>query len=38
MKSKGVDEVVENKSYDFEVCRCGPGGIVYEQFGSGPSL
>lgn len=33
-KSKNVDEVVENKSYDLKSANAGPGGIVYEQFGS----
>ncbi len=33
-KSKQVQQVVENKSFDFKSASAGPGGIVYEQFGS----
>jgi tricorn protease len=32
--SKGVAEVVPNKSYDLKTVQAGPGGLVYEQFGS----
>jgi tricorn protease len=33
-KSKQVEQVVENKSFDLKSASAGPGGIVYEQFGS----
>ena len=33
-KSKRVEQVVENKSYDLKSASAGPSGIVYEQFGS----
>jgi tricorn protease len=33
-QSKQVEQVVENKSYDLKSASAGPGGIVYEQFGS----
>ncbi len=32
--SKQVSSVVENKSYDLKSVQAGPGGLVYEQFGS----
>lgn len=32
--SKQVRPVVENKSYDLKSFQAGPGGLVYEQFGS----
>jgi tricorn protease len=32
--SKAVSEVVANKSYDLKTMQAGPGGLVYEQFGS----
>ncbi len=33
-KSKQVEQAVENKSFDLKSASVGPGGIVYEQFGS----
>ena len=33
-KSKQVEQAVENKSFDLKSANTGPGGIVYEQFGS----
>ena len=33
-KSKQVEQVVENKSFDLKSASAGPAGIVYEQFGS----
>jgi tricorn protease len=33
-KSRQVKQVIENKGYDFKSASAGPGGIVYEQFGS----
>ena len=33
-KSKQVEQVVENKGFDLKSASAGPGGIVYEQFGS----
>lgn len=33
-KSKQVSQVVDNKSYDLKSVQGGPGGLVYEQFGS----
>jgi tricorn protease len=33
-KSKQVAQAVENKSFDLKSADAGPGGIVYEQFGS----
>jgi tricorn protease len=33
-KSKQVEQAVENKSFDLKSASAGPGGIVYEQFGS----
>ena len=33
-QSKQVEQVVENKSFDLKSAGAGPGGIVYEQFGS----
>ena len=33
-KSKQVEQVVENKSFDLKSASAGPGGVVYEQFGS----
>ncbi len=32
--SKSVDQVVPNKSFDLKTFQAGPGGLVYEQFGS----
>jgi tricorn protease len=32
--SKEVMQVVPNKSYDLKSVQAGPGGLVYEQFGS----
>ncbi len=32
--SKAVTEVVANKGYDLKTVQAGPGGLVYEQFGS----
>ena len=32
--SKAVTQVVPNKSYDLKSVQAGPGGLVYEQFGS----
>lgn len=32
--SKAVSQVVENKGYDLKTVSAGPGGLVYEQFGS----
>jgi tricorn protease len=32
--SKQVSEVVHNNSYDLKSFQAGPGGLVYEQFGS----
>jgi len=32
--SKQVSQLVENKSYDLKSFQAGPGGLVYEQFGS----
>jgi tricorn protease len=32
--SKQVAEVVKNSSYDLKSVQAGPGGLVYEQFGS----
>ena len=34
MGSKQVSQVVENKGYDLKSVQAGPGGLVYEQFGS----
>jgi tricorn protease len=33
-RSRQVKQVLENKGYDFKTATAGPGGIVYEQFGS----
>lgn len=33
-ETKAVNQVVANKSYDLKTFQAGPGGIVYEQFGS----
>ncbi|HEX4066638.1 MAG TPA: PDZ domain-containing protein [Acidobacteriaceae bacterium] len=33
-KTKQVDQLIDNKSFDFKSASAGPGGIVYEQFGS----
>jgi tricorn protease len=33
-KSKAVEQVVENRAFDLKAATAGPGGIVYEQFGS----
>ena len=33
-QSKQVEQLVENKSFDLKSASAGPGGIVYEQFGS----
>ncbi|MBT9331911.1 PDZ domain-containing protein [Acidipila sp. 4G-K13] len=33
-KSKQVQQLVENKGFDLKSASAGPGGIVYEQFGS----
>lgn len=32
--TKEVSQVVPNKSYDLKSVQAGPGGLVYEQFGS----
>ena len=32
--SKQVSQVLPNKSYDLKTFQAGPGGLVYEQFGS----
>jgi tricorn protease len=32
--SKQVNQVEPNKSYDLKTVQAGPGGLVYEQFGS----
>ncbi len=32
--SKTVEQTVENRSFDLKSANAGPGGIVYEQFGS----
>jgi len=32
--AKQVSQVVPNKSYDLKSAQAGPGGLVYEQFGS----
>ena len=34
MGSKQVSQVEPNKSYDLKSVQAGPGGLVYEQFGS----
>ncbi len=33
VKTKAVDQVVENRGLDFKSASAGPGGIVIEQFG-----
>ncbi len=33
-KTKQVEQLVDNKSFDFKSASAGPGGVVYEQFGS----
>jgi tricorn protease len=33
-KSKQVQQVIENHGYDLKTVGAGPGGLVYEQFGS----
>jgi tricorn protease len=33
-KTKQVEQLVDNKTFDFKSADAGPGGIVYEQFGS----
>ena len=33
-KNKQVKQVIENKGFDFKSASAGPGGIVYEQFGT----
>jgi tricorn protease len=34
IKSKQVEQAIENKNFDLKSASSGPGGIVYEQFGS----
>ena len=33
-KSKQVDQVLDNHGFDLKTVNAGPGGLVYEQFGS----
>ena len=33
-QNKAVEQTVENQSFDLKAANAGPGGIVYEQFGS----
>ncbi len=34
IRGRKVKQVLENKGFDFKTATAGPGGIVYEQFGS----